>query len=93
MRPLGIAPPRDKIVQEAFRAILERIIEPKFSPRSHGFRPARGCHSALAEIRYWNGIKWYIEGDIKGFFDNINHHVLEKIMIKHIKDQRFIDLY
>ena len=52
MRPLGVASPRDKIVQEAYRAILEQTLESIFSPRSHGFRPNRGCHSALAEIRY-----------------------------------------
>ena len=52
MRPLGIGSPRDKIIQEAFRAILESVIENKFSDKSHGFRPGRGCHSALAQIRY-----------------------------------------
>lgn len=57
MRPLGIGSPRDKIIQEAFRAILEIVLESKFSDKSHGFRPGRGCHSALAQIRYWNGIK------------------------------------
>lgn len=93
MRPLGVASPRDKIIQEAFRAILEQVLEPKFSEYSHGFRPGRGCHTALAAIRYWNGVKWFIEGDIKSFFDTINHHLLERLLRKHFKDQRFIDLY
>jgi len=75
------------------RIILEYILEPKFSKLSHGFRPNRGCHSALAEIRYWNGIKWLLEGDIKGFFDNINHNILSKFLEEHFNDQRFIDLY
>lgn len=57
MRPLGIASPRDKIIQEVFRAIMEQVLEPKFLNSSHGFRPKRGCHSALAMVRYWNGIK------------------------------------
>lgn len=52
MRPLGIGSPRDKIIQEAFRAIIESVLENKFSDKSHGFRPGRGCHSALAQIRY-----------------------------------------
>lgn len=52
MRPLGIGSPRDKIIQEAFRAILESVLEKEFSDKSHGFRPGRGCHSALAQIRY-----------------------------------------
>lgn len=93
MRPLGIGSPRDKIIQEVFRAILEGVLESKFSNNSHGFRPGRGCHSALAQIRYWNGIKWFVEGDIKAFFDNIDHHILEKLLCRHFNDQRFIDLY
>ena len=95
-RPLGIASPRDKIVQEAMRAILEAILEPKFSDYSHGFRPGRGCHTALARVRYWRGVKWFIEGwlrPIKGFFDNIDHHVLEALLKRHINDMRFLNLY
>jgi len=57
MRPLGISSPRDKIVQEGMRIILETVLEPRFSDLSHGFRPHRGCHTALAKIRYWNGVK------------------------------------
>ena len=92
-RPLGISSPRDKIVQEAMRMILEHVLENKFSDASHGFRPRRGCHTALAKIRYWNGIKWFLEGDIKGFFDNIDHKILAKLLLKYFKDQRFLDLY
>jgi retron-type reverse transcriptase len=50
-RPLGISSPRDKIIQESMRILLETIFEPKFSKHSHSFRPGRGCHTALAEIR------------------------------------------
>lgn len=50
-RPLTIAPPRDKIVQEAMRMILEAVFEPLFSDHSHGFRPLRGCHTALKEVK------------------------------------------
>lgn len=92
-RPLGIPSPRDKIVQESMRKVLENVLEPKFLDCSHGFRPSRGCHSALKKIRYWNGIKWFIEGDIKSFFDEIDHHVLESLLKKHFRDQQFIDLY
>lgn len=46
-RPLSVAPPRDKIVQEALRLILEAIFEPLFKDNSHGFRPKRGCHTAM----------------------------------------------
>lgn len=51
LRPLGIGSPRDKIVEQAFLFILETILEPKFSNLSHGFRPKRGCHTALRQIR------------------------------------------
>lgn len=49
-RPLTVAPPRDKLVQECMRMILETIYEPSFSEYSHGFRPNKGCHSALKMI-------------------------------------------
>ncbi|MCW7552948.1 reverse transcriptase domain-containing protein [Endozoicomonas gorgoniicola] len=92
-RRLGIAPPPEKVIQEAMRMILEAIHEPIFSNSSHGFRPARGCHSALKQVYdQWKGVKWIIEGDIKGFFDNVDHHVLIAILRKRIKDERFIKL-
>jgi retron-type reverse transcriptase len=52
------------------RSILDAYYEPQFSDRSHGFRPGRGCHTALRDIfRFWTGTKWFIEGDIKGCFE------------------------
>ncbi|WRZ34593.1 reverse transcriptase/maturase family protein [Streptomyces phaeochromogenes] len=57
--------------------LLEAYYEPQFSARSHGFRPGRGCHTALDEIAStWTGTTWFIEGDIKACFDNVDHHVL-----------------
>jgi retron-type reverse transcriptase len=50
IRPLTIAPPRDKLVQEAMRMVLEAVFEPNFSDYSHGFRPKRSCHTALLEV-------------------------------------------
>ena len=93
MRPLGIPTIKDKLVQETMRIILELIYEEKFSNLSHGFRPKRSCHTALKEISKWNGLTWVIEGDIKGFFDNVDHKILESILKKSIIDQQFIDLY
>ena len=93
LRPLAIASPRDKIVQEAMRMILELVFEPTFSDLSHGFRPGRSCHTALKTISKWNGIAWAIEGDIKGFFDNVDHHILARLMEQKIADQRYMDLY
>ena len=93
MRPLGIPSFKDKIVQDIIRMYLEAIYEPVFSDRSHGFRPNRSCHTALQQIsRGFNGIKWFIEGDIRGCFDNINHPVLLSILTKKIKDSKFINL-
>src|SRR5215475_8058626 len=63
--------------QDIVRSILEAYYEPQFSDHSHGFRPKRGCQTALTEIyNIWKGTKWFIEGDIKGCFDNIDHHIL-----------------
>lgn len=64
-RPLGISSPRDKIIQQAFKIIMEEVLEPRFLDTSHGFRPMRGCHTALKNIRSWQGVPWIIEGDIK----------------------------
>jgi len=69
-RPLGMPIWSDKVVQDIVRSLLEAYYEPQFSTHSHGFRPQRGCQTALAEIHnVWVGTKWFIEGDIKGCFD------------------------
>ncbi len=92
-RPLGIPTWSDKLVQEVVRLILEAYYEPRFSDRSHGFRPGRGCHTALKEInRTWHGTTWFIEGDIKGCFDHLDHGVLLGILREDIHDGRFIGL-
>ena len=92
-RPLGIPSFDDKLVQEVIRMILEAIYEGSFEHTSHGFRPQRSCHTALLQVRKsFNGAKWFIEGDIKGFFDNINHDVLIGILQERISDERFIRL-
>lgn len=92
LRPLGIPTFEDKIIQEIIRMILESIYEPNFSKKSHGFRPNKSCHTAINDISMWNGMKWYIEGDIKGCFDNINHHILINILREKIEDEYFISL-
>ncbi len=93
LRPLGVPSFRDKLVQDAIRQILEAIYEPVFSGVSHGFRPNRSCHTALNAMRYgFNGVTWFIEGDIKGCFDNIDHKVLLGILAEKIKDSKFINL-
>ena len=93
MRPLGIPSFTDKLVQEAVRMILETIYEPIFIDTSHGFRPNRSCHTALDSVKYeFRGARWFVEGDIKGCFDNIDHNVLISCINKKIKDARFTKL-
>ncbi len=92
-RPISIPNWSDKLVQEVMRMILEAYFEPQFRDSSHGFRPNRGCHTALGEIKTkWNGMKWVIEGDIKGCFDNINHELVMELLSRSIHDNRFLKL-
>lgn len=92
MRPLGIPTWSDKLLQEVVRMILEAYYEPQFSEHSHGFRPNRGCHTALQEIQTWKGTRWFIEGDISKYFDTIDHEILLKLLGANIHDGRFIRL-
>jgi group II intron reverse transcriptase/maturase len=92
-RPLGIPTWSDKMLQEVIRSILNAYFEPQFSDSSHGFRPGRGCHGALRDIFItWKGTTWFIEGDIKGCFDNIDHAVLMSILREKIQDGRLLNL-
>jgi len=93
LRPLTISNSKDKIVQQAMKIVLEMIYENQFLDTSHGFRPSRGCHSALEQIRMnWSGISWFLEFDVDKCFDNIDRHRLVNILKEDISDQRFIDL-
>lgn len=92
-RPLGLPTFKDKLVQDAIRQILEAIYEPNFSNFSHGFRGKRSCPTALKQMsRYFNGIKWFIEGDLKEFFDSIDHSIVLKLLSEKIKDSKLIGL-
>ena len=91
-RPLSLPTWKDKLVQEVMRVILEAYYEPQFSKLSHGFRPNRGCHTALKTVSQWGGVKWFIEGDIKGCFDNIDHGLLIKVISRKIRDDKFLKL-
>ena len=91
-RPLGIPTWGDKLLQEVMRMILEAYYEPQFSEHSHGFRPNKGCHTALQEIKIWKGTRWFIEGDISKYFDTIDHNVLLDTLSRNIHDGRLIRL-
>ncbi len=92
-RALGIPSWSNKLVQEVMRMVLEAYYEPRFTDASHGFRPHRSCHTALLQIRTtWTGMVWFIEGDIKRCFDQIDHQRLLDLIGTHIRDFRFLKL-
>lgn len=92
-RPLGLPSWSDKLVGEVIRLLLEAYYEPRFSGRSHGFRPRRGCHTALMEVaQTWTGTTWFIEGDISDCFGSLDHKVMLSILGEHIHDNRFLRL-
>ena len=92
-RPLGLPNFSDKLVQEVIRMLLEAYYEPRFRDSSHGFRPQRGCHTALVNIKHrCRGTAWFIEGDIKGCFDTIDHDILMTSLQRDIHDRRLLRL-
>ena len=92
-RPLGMPSWSDKLVGEVVRLLLEAYYEPTFSGRSHGFRPGRGCHTALREVaNTWTGTTWFIEGDVADCFGSFDHQVMVSILAEKIRDNRFLRL-
>jgi group II intron reverse transcriptase/maturase len=89
-RPLGLPSWSDKLVGEVIRLLLQAYYEPRFSDRSHGFRPGRGCHTALREVADgWPGTTWFIEGDISDCFGALDHEVMLATVAEKIHDNRF----
>ena len=92
-RPLGLPPWSDKLVGEVVRLLLEAYYEPSFSGRSHGFRPGRGCHTALREVAStWTGTTWFIEGDVTDCFGSLDHEIMLSTLAEKIHDNRFLRL-
>jgi len=92
-RPLSMPSWSDKLLQEVIRLLLDAYFEPQFSDHSHGFRPGRGCHTALQEIdQGWTGTTWFLEGDIAACFDSLDHRLLLEALAEHIHDGRFLRL-
>jgi group II intron reverse transcriptase/maturase len=92
-RPLGLPTWSDKLLQEVIRSLLEAYYEPQFSDCSHGFRPGRGCHTALHEVqRQWRGTVWFIEGDITDCFGSLDHSIMRSMLSEKICDGRFLRL-
>jgi group II intron reverse transcriptase/maturase len=93
LRPLGLPSWTGKLVGDVVRLLLEAYYEPRFSARSHGFRPGRGCHTALTEVAtYWTGTTWFIEGDLADCFGSFDHEIMLSILGEHIHDNRFLRL-
>lgn len=93
LRPFTMPSPKDKIVQEGMRFLLEIIFDREFLNCSHGFRPQKGCHTCLKDIRYkFSKCNWFIKGDVTQQFPSINHNLLIQLIRRKIKDEPFIDL-
>lgn len=92
-RPLGIPAIHDRIVQQALLQVLNPIFDVTFSERSHGFRPGRGCHSALNVVdRAVRHYAWVVDADIQGFFDNVNHGILLAAINEEVSDGNILRL-
>jgi group II intron reverse transcriptase/maturase len=93
LRPLGLPSWSDKLVGEVVRLLLEAYYEPQFSGCSHGFRPGRGCHTALTDVAItWTGTTWFIEGDVSDCFGSLDHEIMVRILADRIHDNRFLRL-
>jgi RNA-directed DNA polymerase len=93
-RGLGIPNVVDRVVQEAVRMVLEPVYEPTFHNASHGFRPGRGCHSAIKAARQHlaKGSRWVVDLDLEKFFDRVNHQRLMNRLAQRINDRRVLVL-
>jgi group II intron reverse transcriptase/maturase len=93
-RPLGIPAVRDRVVQAAAKVVLEPIFEADFRDSSYGFRPKRGAHQAVEQVRQGvnRGGGWVVDADIEAFFDRIDHAMLLELVAKRISDRRMLKL-
>jgi RNA-directed DNA polymerase len=96
MRPLGILTMRDRVVQMMLKMLLEPIFESDFLDCSMGFRPQRCTMDAIAVcyrlINPRNGYYWVIEGDIRSYFDRVNHDILLKLVARRVADVKVLNL-
>ena len=92
-RPLGIPTIKDRVAQMATKLVIEPIFEADFKDCSYGFRPKRNAHQAIAKIRKKSKKSyWVLDVDIQGYFDNINHDKLMKLVEQRISDRRVLKL-
>lgn len=92
-RPLGISTLEDKIVQRMMHRVLESIYEPLFLDCSYGFRPGRSCHEAIRALHqhlFRYEVQTVIDVDLAGYFDSIDHRLLDSLLREKIRDERFL---
>ncbi len=91
-RGLGIPNVVDRVVQGAIRRVLEPLYEPSFHPSSHGFRPRRGCHTAIQQAQKYvaEGYEWVVDIDLKSFFDRVSHQRLMARLAERVGDGRLL---
>ena len=94
LRPLGIPTVVDRVIQQAVARVLIRGYDRYFSECSHGFRPNRSCHTAMAKaVEYLNeGYDWIVDLDIEKYFDTVNHDKLISILRERINDATVLHL-
>ena len=94
-RPLGIPTVLDRFVQQLILGELQPLYEPLFSEHSWGFRPGRGAHNAVKSaqrIMTQEAKSWVVDMDIKGFFDNVDHDILMRLISLQVRDKRGLKL-
>jgi RNA-directed DNA polymerase len=93
-RGLGIPDVIDRTIQEAVRAVLEPLYEPRFHPNSHGFRPGRSCHTAIQQAQEYleDGHDWVVDIDLENFFNRVHHQRLMARLAERVKDKRLLVL-
>jgi RNA-directed DNA polymerase len=94
-RPLGIPTIRDRVVQMAAKIVLEPIFEADFKDCSFGFRPKRSAKGAIDRIHRavnWGKVYWVVDVDITGYFNNIPHDKLLKLVEQRVSDKRMLKL-
>jgi len=93
-RGLGIPNVIDRVVQQAVHQVLSLHYEPTFHPSSHGFRPGRSCHTAIAEAKghLEDGYEWLVDLDLEKFFDRVNHQRLMATLERKVDDRQLLRL-
>ena len=93
-RHLGIPTVKDRLVQQAMAQVLRPILEPLFSDSSFAYRPGKGAHRALFQAREHvkSGLPYVVDIDIERFFDNVDHDILNALLVRQMADRRFLRL-